>query len=256
MKIGFVGAGRMGSAMAHGWAGADGLDAELSFTDAEPERAERLASKLGGVALGSISELTDHSDLLVLAMKPAQLSEVAAEMADATNPVVSMLGGTSLAAVEEALPRSPVLRVIPNQGVSVRRGVLCFALSNRFDEAAAEPVIELLQALGTAIELSDDQIDAATAVMSCAPAYVALFAGTLIAAGERAGLSPADATLAVAETIAGTGELLRERPPDEISEAVASPGGITEAGLETLDREGFADALRAAVDTTLEKMRK
>ncbi|MGZ5309146.1 MAG: pyrroline-5-carboxylate reductase [Solirubrobacterales bacterium] len=255
MRIGFIGAGRMGSAMARGWARADGPDAELAFTDAEPQRAEELAADLGGVALGSNGELAERSDVLVLAMKPAQLGEVAAEIADATNPVISMLGGTSLAGVEEALPRAPVVRVIPNQGVAVRRGVLCFVLSERFAEGASEPVIELLRALGTAIELKDDQIDAATAVMSCAPAYVALFADTLIAAGERAGLSRTDATLAVAETIAGTGELLRDRTPDEISDAVASPGGITVAGLETLDREGFADALRAAVDTTLEKMR-
>jgi pyrroline-5-carboxylate reductase len=255
MKIGFIGAGRMGSAMARGFARAEGLDAELAFTDAEAERAEKLAAELGGVALDSNGELAEHSDVLVLAMKPAQLGEVAAEIRDLADPVISMLGGTPLAAVEEALPGAPVLRVIPNQGVSVKRGVLCYALSKRY-AGDAKPVIELLEALGTAIELNDDQIDAATAVMSCAPAYVALFAGTLIEAGERAGLSEEDATLAVAETIAGTGELLRERAHHEISDAVASPGGITEAGIEALEREGFADALRAAVDTTLERMKK
>ncbi len=256
MRIGLIGAGRMGSAMARGWAGAEGSDADLAFTDAEPKRAEQLAAELGGVAVGSNAELAERSQVLVLAMKPAQLGEVAAELGDAATPVISMLGGTPLATVEEALPGAPVLRVIPNQGVSVGRGVLCFALSERFAGGAAEPLVELLRALGTAIEVRDDQIDAATAVTSCGPAYVARVAGTLIEEGERAGLSRTDLTLAIAETIAGTGELLRERTPDEIGDAVASPGGITEAGLETLDREGFADALRAAVETTLEKMRK
>jgi len=93
-------------------------------------------------------------------------------------------------------------------------------------------------------------------VMSCAPAYAALFAETLIDAGEQAGLPRQDATLMVAETLAGTGELLHEREPHEVRDAVASPGGITEAGLEVLEREGFAAALKASVETTLEKMRR
>lgn len=244
----------MGSAMARGWAGAEDFDHELAFSDAEAERARALAGELGGTALESNTELADHSDLLVLAMKPGKLDEVASELADSDTPVLSLLGGTSLAQVESALPRAPVLRVIPNQGVAVRRGVLCFALSDRFGESEAAPVVDALRALGTAIALDDDQIDAATAVMSCAPAYAALFAETLIDAGEEAGLPREDATLMVAETLAGTGELLHEREPHEVRDAVASPGGITEAGLEVLEREGFAAALKASVETTLEKM--
>jgi pyrroline-5-carboxylate reductase len=92
-------------------------------------------------------------------------------------------------------------------------------------------------------------------VMSCSPAYVALFAETLAAAGAREGLDAESASRLVALAVGGTGELLRRRDPAAVRAAVAPPGGATEAGLRALEAGGFGAAVDAAVTASLERPR-
>jgi pyrroline-5-carboxylate reductase len=116
-------------------------------------------------------------------------------------------------------------------------------------------VRHLLDCLGHVVELPDSEFDAATAVMGCAPAYLALAVEALADAGAAAGLDQELARELVVETTEGTAELLRRRHPADVREAVASPGGSTEAGLEALDRAGAREAFEAAVRASLERMR-
>jgi pyrroline-5-carboxylate reductase len=245
MVIGFCGSGSMAAAMARGLNGSvDGL----LFTDSGSGRAAELAGELGGKALGSNRELGERADVVVLAVKPARLEEAAAELTGA-KAVISLLGATSLQKVRSLFPNSAVLRVMPNVGVEVRRGVLCLA-----GDADAE-LRGVLEQLGHVVELPDEQFDAATAVMGCAPAYLALAVEAIADAGAADGLDPELARELVVETTAGTAELLRARHPADVRKAVASPGGSTEAGLEALDREGAREAFEAAVRASLERMR-
>ncbi len=115
---------------------------------------------------------------------------------------------------------------------------------------------EKLALLGHVVELPDEDFDAATAVMGCAPAYLALAVEAIADAGAEDGLDPELARELVVETTAGTAELLRVRHPADVRKAVASPGGSTEAGLEALDREGARGAFEAAVRASLERMRR
>lgn len=243
--MGFVGSGSMAAAMARGWAG---VVQTMLFTDTGSGRAATLALELGGEGVASNAELAERADLVVLAVKPAALEGVAEELAGARR-VVSLLGATSLAEVEALFPGAEVLRVMPNVGVEVRRGVLCVAGD------AAPDLRDLLAVLGHVVELPDAEFDAATAVMGCAPAYVALAVEALADAGTAAGLDDELARELVVETTGGTAELLRMRHPADVRRAVASPGGSTEAGLEALDREGARDAFAAAVRASLERMR-
>lgn len=245
MIVGFVGSGSMAAAMARGWAGeVEGM----LFTDSGSGRAAALAAEMGGEAVASNAELATQADLVVLAVKPAMLDRAAVELGDA-KAVVSLLGATSLQLVSEAFPAAEVARVMPNVGVEVRRGVLCVA-----GELSAE-ARAMLELLGHVVELPDAEFDAATAVMGCAPAYLALAVEALASAGTAAGLDEELARELVVETTAGTAELLRERHPADVRKAVASPGGSTEAGLEALDREGAREAFGAAVRASLERMR-
>jgi pyrroline-5-carboxylate reductase len=123
------------------------------------------------------------------------------------------------------------------------------------DAALARELVGLLDALGDAIPVPESRIEAAMAVMSCAPAYVALFARELAAGGVAHGLSPDESMELVAGTLEGTGLMLRARDATEIIRAVAPPGGATEAGLEALSAGGFERALAAAVEASLERFR-
>jgi pyrroline-5-carboxylate reductase len=245
MIVGFVGSGSMAAAMARGWARA--FDSML-FSDGGSGRAAALAEELGGETATN-QEIASRADLVILAVKPARLDEVAPELRRARR-VVSVLAATPVERLAVALPEAEVLRLMPNVAVEVGKGVLCVAGS------AAPEVREKLALLGHVVELPDSDFDAATAVMGCAPAYLALAVEAIAEAGAAAGLDPELARELVVETAVGTAELLRARDPADLRRAVASPGGSTEAGLEALEREGAREAFEAAVRASLERMRR
>jgi pyrroline-5-carboxylate reductase len=144
--------------------------------------------------------------------------------------------------------------VMPNQPVEVRRGMLCYATPQAMPPELEESLLDLLGLLGTLVRLEETQIDAAMAIMSSSPAYIALVAEALARSGEREGLDPGLARELVAGTLAGTAALLTKRDPAAIRKAVASPGGATEAGLAQL--EGVVeDAFANAVNASLERVR-
>jgi pyrroline-5-carboxylate reductase len=244
MIVGFCGSGNMAAAMARGWTGELG---GMLFSDSGSGRARALADELGGEAVAN-EELAARSDLLVLAVKPNKLEAVAPQLGAAAR-VVSVLAATPLERLTAALPGAEVLRVMPNVGVEVRKGVLCVA------GEADQEVRAALALLGHVVEIGDGDFDEATAIMGCAPAYLALAVEALADAGAAAGLDRELAGELVVETTAGTAELLRIRHPADVRRAVTSPGGSTEAGLEALDREGARAAFEAAVTASLERMR-
>lgn len=220
----------------------------MLFSDSGSGRAQQLADELGG-EVASNAEIASQVDLLLLAVKPNKLEEVAPELA-AAREVVSVLAATSLEQLRAALPGAEhLLRVMPNVGVEVRQGVLCVA-GSASDGARAK-----LELLGHVVELAEEDFDAATAVMGCSPAYLALAVEAIADAGAADGLDPELARQLVVETAVGTAELLRRHHPEAVRKAVASPGGSTEKGLEALEREHAREAFEAAVVASLERMR-
>jgi len=241
----------MAGAMARGLSSRD--QTRMLFTDSGSGRAVSLAGEVGGEALSSNSELEASADLLVLGVKPTALDLVADEIGDTRKPVLSLLGGTSIDVVATRFPGAPVFRVMPNLPVEVRKGVLVFASDSNSDRA--EAIRDLLSHLGRVVELPDSDFDAATAVMGCSPAYLALAVEAIADAGTEAGMDRELSLSMVVEAAAGTAELLRRHEPVEVRRAVASPGGSTEAGLDALEREGGREALEAAVRASLARMR-
>lgn len=244
----------MAGAMARGWAGGDGGPDAMLFCDLDAERAVALAEQVGGEVREGLGDLASTSDAVILAVKPAALDDVAIELADA-RAIVSVLAGVPVARLADAFPATPVLRLMPNQPVEVRVGVICHPPPHEMPADLAAQLLALLGLLGDVVEIEEDRLDAAMAVMSCAPAYLALIADALTDAGVREGLELELANELVAGTLEGTAELLRVRSPDEVQVAVASPGGATEQGLRALRDGGVPEAIAAAVDASLERLR-
>jgi pyrroline-5-carboxylate reductase len=245
MVIGFIGSGGMAAALARGLAGqVDGM----LFSDSGSGRAAALAEELGGEALSS-EEVARRADALILAVKPAALEAVAPSLQEASE-IVSVLAATPLARLREAFPDATILRTMPNVGVEVRKGVICIA-----GDDPSPAVADALEHVAHVVAIDEADFDGVTAVMGCAPAYLALAVEAIADAGAEDGLDPDLARELIVETTAGTAELLRLRHPADVRRAVASPGGSTEAGLEELDRHGARDAFAAAVDGSLRRMR-
>jgi pyrroline-5-carboxylate reductase len=258
MKLGFVGAGNMATGIARGLAAArdePGAPEAMLFADAEPERAERVAEEVGGEAVEGNRALAETADLVVLAVKPNVLEAVADDLIGAGTPVVSILAGTSLERLTGALPGLQLVRVMPNLGAQLRQAVLCVAFPDDLPEELRRQVTELLALLGEVIELDEDLIDAATALMGCSPGYLALMAEVLVEEGVKEGLTEEQAMRMVARSMAATGGLLDLHKPAALKKAVASPGGMTEAGLNALEQRAIRPALRAAVEASLERVR-
>ena len=243
MQVGLIGSGNMARAMARGWG------APVLCSDVIADRAQALATETGGEAVASNAELARRADLVVLCHKPAQLAEVATEVAPHTTRVASILGGTPLQDVRAAYPDARVHRFMPSVPVAVGAGVVVHAEGSDQD---AE-VLAHFAALGTLVTLPERLIDAATALMSCAPAYWALLVEAQVDAGVRAGVPPEVAVELMVATMQGTAELLEVEGRDTLAlrRAVTSPGGMTARGLDALERGGVRTAFSAAMDAVL-----
>jgi pyrroline-5-carboxylate reductase len=248
--IGLVGSGNMARALAVGWG------EPVLCTDSGSGRAQELAALVGGQAVDSNRELAERADVVVLAHKPAQLGAVAGEIAGAAKAVVSILARTTQAQVRDQYPDTPVFRIEPNTPVEVRRGVLAFAIPDvPTDEELHARVRELFGRLGTVVDIPEGLMRIAGASCGVGPAYWALLVEAQVDSAIRRGMPPQLASRLVAETMAGSAELLRAREYDTLAlrRAVTSPGGTTARGLAALERGGvraaFAEAMDEVVDS-------
>jgi pyrroline-5-carboxylate reductase len=252
MKLGLIGAGNMASALAQG------LGEPVLVSDPQGDRAEALARAVAGQALPSNTAVAELADVLVLCHKPAQLGEVAEEIAGSTRALVTILAATPTTEVEQAYPGTPVYRFIPNIPVEVGRGVLCYAAGTLAAEGPECEILKLFGRAGLVIPLDEPLLEPAMALMSCGPAFLALVCEAFSAAGARHGLPTEEALRMTVETMAGTADYLAAHELDAagLRSVVATPGGVTERGLETLDRGGLRELCGAAVDTVVEATRR
>jgi pyrroline-5-carboxylate reductase len=247
IRVGLIGAGNMARALARGW------ERPLLCADPIAERAQALAAETGGEALPTNADVAQRCDLVVLAHKPAQLAEVAQEIAPHAGAVASILASTSLQALRAAYPERPVYRFLPSLPVEVRKGAVVQAADAQQDPELDRSVSALFGTLGTLVTLEDGLIDAAMCLMSCAPAYVALVVEAQVDAGVRFGIPAAQGSELVVQTLAGTAELLRHRSYDTLAlrREVSSPGGVTARGLDALERAGVRGAFSEAMDAVM-----
>jgi pyrroline-5-carboxylate reductase len=258
--VGLVGAGNMAAALARGWSGGETGPDQLVISDIDADRARALAEETRGRAVGSNRELAETADVVVLATKPAALTQIAEEMrvtlADRGLPVVSILGATPLSVIEQAFgPGTAVLRFMPNVAAEVRAGTFCYAAGEALDERTERSLLDLFGLLGELIPIEERLMDAATAISGCGPAFFALVAESLVDAGVKEGLDARQAARLAMTTMGGTAELMRRRGGDAVGlrRAVTSPGGVTAAGLAALEGYGVRAAFGAAVEAVVKR---
>jgi pyrroline-5-carboxylate reductase len=222
------------------------------------EHAELLAAAVGGEVAESNAALAERADVVVLCHKPRQLDEIAAEIRDRATAVVSILGGTTVEALERAYPGKPVYRFMPNIPAEVGRGVFCYAPGMLAAAGPEEEILDLFGRAGTIVRLPEPLIEPATALMGCGPAFFALVVEALVDAGVRHGLAPSQAALLTTEAMAGTAEVLRENDLDTagLRRRVTSPGGSTARGLAALEAGGVRTAFGEAVDAVVGAARR
>lgn len=259
MKIGFIGTGNMGTALATAVAKSD-LETELYFADFFPEKAKALAETLGGISTDNLT-LAETCDMVFLGVKPQVLPDLLAEISPVVKKraealtLVTMAAGVSIATVAKGIgEKTPVIRMMPNTPVAVGEGVIVYCT----EAVSAEKETAFVKALseaGLVEKIDESKIDAASALHGCGPAFVYLFIEALSDGAVACGLSRDAALRFAAKTVKGASEMVLETGthPGALKDAVTSPGGTTIEGVRVLEEQGFRGAAMDAVIAAYEK---
>src|SRR5207302_1163659 len=239
----------MGGAMLSGWL-ARGLDAKRVAVIEPNPSGEINALVTKGVRLNPTPKEIGTVATLVIALKPQTFRDAGATLRSFTGSstlVASIMAGTTIASIEAGCGGS-VVRAMPNTPAAIGRGITVAVAAKNVSTEQRAVADALLRATGS-VEWVDDEslMDAVTAVSGSGPAYIFLLAEELARAGVAAGLPHELATRLARETVAGSGELLRQTPlgPEMLRKNVTSPGGTTAAAREVLMAP---DGLPAAMD--------
>ncbi len=262
--IAFVGGGNMARSLVGGLV-ARGRAAD-TIRVAEPVAAlrEALARDFGVRVFADNAEAVAGAGTWVLAVKPQvmrQVCEGLAATARAARPlVVSIAAGITATQLERWLGGGlPVVRTMPNTPALLGAGVTGLYANARVDAAQRADTEALLAAAGRTVWIDDEaRMDAVTALSGSGPAYVFLLAEAMQAAGEAEGLPPDAARTLALQTLLGAARMLTEgeEPPAELRRRVTSPGGTTQAAIETFEAGGFRDLVARAIHAATERGRQ
>lgn len=261
-KIGFLGAGRMATALARGLLEARLCDpAQLFASDPDGARREAFQKETGGTTSARNAETAGACDVAVLAVKPHHASEVLNEIRKPFGGrlLLSVAAGVSLGSLEAGLDEGArVVRAMPNTPALVRRGASAYSAGRHATEADLALVEALLGAVGIVVRLPERMLDAVTGLSGSGPAYLFLAIEALSDGGVEMGLPRETALKLAAQTVLGAAEmaLTTGLHPGQLKDMVTSPGGTTIEGLRVLEQAGVRAALMGAVRAATEKSRK
>jgi pyrroline-5-carboxylate reductase len=257
-RIAVLGAGKIGEALLAGLLAAGQPVDELVFTERHPERSAELTARLG-VASVDVATAAQRSDVVVVAVKPQDISPVLTELAAALRPgtlVVSLCAGLPTALFERTLPAgTPVVRVMPNTPMLVGEAMSAVSAGSHATEDQLATVEKMLGAVGRVVRVPETQQDAVTALSGSGPAYFFFLVEAMIDAGILLGLPRAVAADLIVQSAFGAARMLRESPdhPVILREAVTSPAGTTIAAIRELERHGVRAALIAAIEAARDR---
>lgn len=266
MKIGFIGAGNMGSALARAVCKSVGGE-QVIITDLFMDKAQAVAAELGAQA-AELAQVAGSCSRIFLGVKPQMMEGMLQSIAPILKEradryvLITMAAGLSCARIREMVGLScPIIRVMPNTPAAIGQGVLQFCGL----DASAEELEQfrtMMTPAGLVDQVPEGLIDAASAVSGCGPAYVYLLIEALADGGVACGLPRDKAQSYAAQMVAGAAQMVLSsgQHPGALKDAVCSPGGTTIQGVRTLEERGFRaaamDAVIAAYDKTIELSKK
>jgi pyrroline-5-carboxylate reductase len=253
-RIGFLGAGKMATALARGWlaAGLTTTDRVLA-SDPMPAAREAFAATTGARTTADNAAVVGHTGLLVLAVKPQSMAGLLQEVRPAVGPghlVVSIAAGISLRQLADGLGSDRrLVRVMPNTPCLVGASASAYSPGAAATAEDAALVERLLAAVGNAFRVPESLLDAVTGLSASGPAFVYVMIEALSDGGVRVGLPRDVATALAAQTVLGAAKMVLETGlhPGVLKDQVTSPGGTTIAGLHALERGSVRASLMDAV---------
>ncbi len=252
MNIVFIGAGNMAEAIVAGIVGNNVVEAaEVCVTDIDERRLEHFESGFGIQTSTSNAAAVADADVVVLSVKPQIFPEVWPAIEGALKPdalVVSIMAGVPSAKIANGKPIR-VVRVMPNTPSLIGEGAAGVAAGEFATEADLAVATQLLGAVGVALVVKEEEIDAVTALSGSGPAYVFYLLESMLAAADQMELAPDVSRELALSTVIGAATLMKETGEDAaaLRAKVTSKGGTTHAAITTLEERGVKDSIIAAL---------
>jgi pyrroline-5-carboxylate reductase len=254
-RIGFLGAGKMASALARGMLAQQVIVPERLFaSDPSAAALQEFCRETGGKPMNSNADLVRECDLVVLAVKPQHVAAVLEDIGAAWTSeklLISIAAGVRLATMEAQLkPDSRIVRVMPNTPCLIAAGACAFSPGTSATPDDSRQVSRLLETVGLVEQVPEKLLDVVTGLSGSGPAFVYQIIEALSDGAVRMGLPRPIATRFAAQTVYGAARMVLETGdhPGDLKDAVTSPGGTTIAGLHELERGGLRGILMNAVE--------
>ena len=263
MKIAFIGGGVMGEAMLSAILDKGlSLPQAISVSDVNQARCQHLGQKYGVAVMSNNRQAIEGSNVVVLAIKPQNLVEVMAELGGqlkSAQLVLSIIAGARINTLRRGLNHHRVVRVMPNTPAQIGEGISVWTATAEVTKQQKRWAASILGAMGKEIYVDDEKyIDMATAVSGSGPAYIFLFVESLVSAAVDIGLPRDMAQELVLEVMLGSVHFMHKSGKEaaELRRMVTSPGGTTAEALLQLEKGGFSDLLKQAVNAAYDKAKR
>lgn len=252
----FLGGGRMAEALINGILTAQLAEGgQICAVDPDLQRREILSSQYGINTEESAQNALSQDTLIIIAVKPQIVGVVLENLKkklDSSHLLISIAAGVTLSFMEKKIEGSGarVIRVMPNTPALIQEGASALSPGKNVTKEEMDIAFHIFEAVGKAVVMDEDYLDAVTGLSGSGPAYVFSFLEALIDAGVMVGLPRNHAETLVMQTVLGSVKLAMagNDHPAHLRAMVTSPGGTTIAGLHEMERAGFQGIIMDAVE--------
>lgn len=255
MKIGFIGVGKMASAIINT---IKETDTSIIISGSSLERSIEIAKNLGVDYAKSHQELIDQVDLVVLGFKPQKFPSVLNGLVF-KQAIMSMAAGITLEKLQQLTDdKLPLIRIMPNMNAIIRESTTAITFNEKVSEKWKGYCLQLTNQFGKTYEIDEKDFDTFTALAGSSPAFIYQFIEAMAKAGVNNGISKDKALEIVAQTVMASALNLQETNsnPNDLIDAICSPGGTTIAGLMDLEKNHFTHTISSAIDQTITKAKR
>ena len=255
-----IGGGQMGRALASGMIASQVTKpANLMLVDPDAQSRQWWTENQPDVLQKSQTDAVSQCDIVMLAVKPHIVPMVFGDDLSIWKDklVVSIAAGVSLEKLAAMAGHDRVIRVMPNTPSMIGRGASGFCCGQHVGEQDRDQVAKVMESVGIAVEVAENQMDAVTGLSGSGPAYVYVLIEALADGGVLAGLPRPLAMKLAIQTVIGAAEMVQKtgQHPGALKDAVASPAGTTIAGLQAMENGGARAAMIAAVQASASRSR-
>jgi pyrroline-5-carboxylate reductase len=258
-NIGFIGCGKMASAIISGIKSLNNAQYEVKGSEVNEDFAKSASKRLNIEVLTNNKELVKSSDLIFIATKPNAVSQILEEIKDILTPeklIVSIAAGVSTEKISDILGQIRIIRIMPNTPALVGLGMFGITKGKFSSDNDLKEVQNLLSSLGKCIEVEENQMDIVTAISGSGPAFFYQIIEDMARAGEKLGLDYEKSLTLATQTALGSAQMIFNRGETTVQtliDNVATKGGCTFVGISEMKEQSSDKLFYDVIDKTAQK---